>query len=50
LPCRAPFRFSKRESLKAYGVNIKVVEEETNVYADQLVTFFEKHTGLYLSL
>jgi len=38
------------EFVKAHGVNIKVVEEETNVYADQLVTFFEKHTGLYLSL
>lgn len=32
------------------GDNYKVVSTESNVYNDQLISYFENETGLYLSL
>ena len=38
------------EFWKKWGAKLSLVEEVTGVYAEDLVDFFEKHTGLYLSL
>jgi len=37
------------EFLRTHGINLKTVSVEKDVYAEDLISFFEKNTGLYLS-
>ena len=37
------------EFLNSHGLNLKTLAVEKNVYAEDLVSFFERNTGLYLS-
>jgi hypothetical protein len=37
------------EFLNSHGANLKTVSVENDVYAEDLVSFFERNTGLYLS-